>query len=98
MEYTQTKPDYKSQMSTNAYRGLSQLVIAIEQNFNILNNGEKDPQVILDAWGTEASQLFADYQNTINYLAMHLPNYIPLTTTNTFTFNQDGTVTFNKPR
>ena len=82
-------------MSTNAYRGLMQLVTAVEQNFNILNSNP-NPQVVLDAWGTEAAQLFTDYENAVAYLEQHLPSWTPPTTTNTYTIKQDGTVTWNQ--
>ena len=72
------------------------LVMYFERSFNILNKSN-NPQAVLDEWGTNAVKLFQASQTTVQYIQSINPAYVPPTTTNTYTFNADGTVTLNKP-
>lgn len=92
---TPTAPTVKQQMvnvNTSAY---NQLKNSFELSFNLLNKA-KDIQAVLNDWGTDAVALFQASAATIAYLQSINPAYVPPATKNTYTFNNDGTVTLNK--
>lgn len=95
---TNQQPVYSSkdliiQSNTAGYQVLK---YNFEQSFGLLNSNP-NPQAVLDLFGTQAVALFQASQATIAFLQTINPAYVPPTTTNTYTFNADGTVTWIKP-
>ena len=91
-----TAPTVKQQMINMNTEAYTQLKMSFERTFNFLNNA-KDIQSVLNDWGTDAVSLFQASQNTIAYLQSINPDYVPPKTTNSYTFNPDGSVTLNAP-
>lgn len=92
----QTVPTVKDRIiseNTNSYRVLKS---GLERSFNLLNQAD-NIQAMLDDFGTDAVMLFQASAATIQLLQFINPDYVAPTTTNTYTFNGDGTVTLNPP-
>ncbi len=67
-----------------------------ERSFAILNFSQ-NPQNILDLLGNKAIDLFTMAQKTVEFLQFVDPSYSPPVSRYTYTFNEDGTVTWDKP-
>jgi hypothetical protein len=92
---TPSLPTVKQQMVNINTQAYNQLRMNFENIFRLLNTAT-DIQAVLDDWGTDGVALFQASAATIAYLQSINPSYVPPTTKNTYTFNNDGTVTLNK--
>lgn len=78
-------------VNTNA----SQLIQEAEATFSkIWHPGlGVTPQQVFNQFGTKAATLFVMFSAYVTYIQTMKPDYVPPTPPNTFTINQDGTVT-----
>ena len=86
----QAKARIKQKMSSQ-YRQLSSCLKSVYED--VWNNKDLSPQEVMDAFGSEAYELFTMSNSIIGVLNQAVPNSVNVEAPNEYVINNDGSVT-----